>query len=61
MQYFGCGIGRIHTGSGSVPDSSEPTRTVRVGSFVCNVNANPTGSRPDVYGSLESGTEPDPV
>ena len=37
------------------------TRTVRVGSVVCSVNANPTLSRPDAYGSLESGTEPDPV
>ena len=75
--------GRMHTGSGSVPDSSEsyasgrlsvgfvftlqttdPTQTVRVhfvGSVVCSVNANPTLSRPDAYGSLEFGTEPDPV
>ena len=37
------------------------TRTVRVGSVVCSVNANPTLSRPDAYGSLASGTEPDPV
>ena len=26
-----------------------------------DVNANPTRSRPDAFGSLESGTEPDPV
>ena len=37
------------------------SRTVRVGSVVCSLNANPTLSRPDAYGSLESGTEPDPV
>ena len=36
-------------------------RTVRGGSVVCSVNANPTRSRPDAYGSLETGTEPDPV
>ena len=35
------------------------TRTVRVGSVVSSANANPTQSRPDAYGSLESGTEPD--
>ena len=28
---------------------------------MCSVNANPTRSRPDAYGSLETGTEPDPV
>ena len=37
------------------------TRTIRVGSVVHSVNANPTRSRPDVFGWLESGTEPDPV
>ena len=36
-------------------------RTVPVGSVVSSVNANPTRSRPDANGSLESGTEPDPV
>ena len=35
--------------------------TVRIGSVVCSVNANPTLSRPDAYGSLESGTEPNSV
>ena len=37
------------------------TRFVHVGSVVSSVNATPTRSRPDAYGSLESGREPHSV
>ena len=47
--------------TGREADAVCTRRTVRVGSVVRSVNANPPRSRPDAYGSLEYGTEPDPV